>query len=159
MKCNAMFCATSTFIVCLVIAAATLAVNAEETSISEKSFGCIRDSAVKVEGTFIRHADPARLKEAVQIFESDVADKEYPVGTTIQIIPGEAMVKESKKEFPNTNGWEFFALTVSANGTKIASRRDSASNTTGPVSVVTSRQLSSTISAKETTVARVSRSR
>src|SRR5258707_15122771 len=83
-----------------------LAVNAEETSISEKSFGCIRDSAVKVEGTFIRHADPARLKEAVQIFESDVADKEYPVGTTIQIIPGEAMVKESKKEFPNTNGWE-----------------------------------------------------
>jgi len=95
-----MFCATSTFIVCLVIAAATLAVNAEETSISEKSFGCIRDSAVKVEGTFIRHADPARLKEAVQIFEGDVADKEYPVGTTIQLIPGEAMVKESKKGVP-----------------------------------------------------------
>ena len=41
------------------------------------------------------------------------------------------MVKESKKEFPHTNGWEFFALTVSANGTKIASRGDSASNTTG----------------------------
>jgi hypothetical protein len=76
MKCNAMFCATSTFIVCLVIAAATLEVNAEETSISEKSFGCIRDSAVKVEGTYIRHADPARLKEVVQIFEGDVADKE-----------------------------------------------------------------------------------
>jgi len=38
----------------------------------------------------------------VQIFEGDVADKEYPVGTTIQLIPGEAMVKESKKEFPNT---------------------------------------------------------
>lgn len=131
MKCNVMFCAASTFIVCLVVAAATLAVNAEETSISEKSFGCIRDSAVKVEGTYIRHADPAKLKEAVQIFEGDVADKEYPVGTTIQLIPGEAMVKESKKEFPNTNGWEFFALTVSANGTKIASRGDSASNTTG----------------------------
>jgi len=154
-----MFCATSTFIVCLVIAAATLAVNAEETSISEKSFGCIRDSAVKVEGTYIRHADPARLKEAVQIFEGDVADKEYPVGTTIQLIPGEAMVKESKKEFPNTNGWEFFALTVSANGTKIASRGDSASNTTGSCLGCHEPAAKFDYICKKTTVARVSRSR
>ena len=55
----------------------------------------------------------------------DIADKDYPAGTTIQLIPGEAMVKEFEKDFPNTNGWEFFALTVSANGTKIASRGDS----------------------------------
>jgi hypothetical protein len=61
----------------------------------------------------------------------DIADREYPADTTIQLIPGEAMVKESKKDFPYTNGWEFFALTVSANGTKIASRGDSASNATG----------------------------
>ena len=60
------------------------------------------------------------------------------------------MVKESKKEFPNTNGWEFFALTVSANGTKIASRGDSAA---------ISPQLSSTSYAKKTMVARVFRSR
>ena len=131
MQCDAMFSATSVFIVCLVIAAATPAVNAEETAISEKSFNCIRDGAVKVEGTYIHHADPAKLKEAVQIFEGDVAGKEYPAGTTIQLIPGEAMVKESGKDFPNTNGWEFFALTVSPNGTKIASRGDSASNSTG----------------------------
>jgi len=49
------------FIVCLVIAAATLAVNAEETSISEKSFGCIRDSAVKVEGDLY---PPRRSRQA-----------------------------------------------------------------------------------------------
>src|SRR5580693_3218218 len=61
----------------------------------------------------------------------DIADREYPADTTIQLIPGEAMVKESKKDFPYTNGWEFFALTVSANGTKIASRGDSASNAKG----------------------------
>jgi len=126
-----MYCATIASIVCLVIAAATIPINAEETAITEKSFGCIRDSAVKVGATYIRHADPAKLKEAVQIFMGDIADREYPADTTIQLIPGEAMVKESKKDFPYTNGWEFFALTVSANGTKIASRGDSASNATG----------------------------
>ena len=131
MKRNAMISVTAAFVVCLVISAVIPGVYAEETAISEKSFGCIRDSAVKVEGTYIHHADPAKLKEAVQLFEGDVAGKEYPAGTTIQLIPGEAMVKESRKDFPNTNGWEFFALTVSPNGTKIASRGDSASNAAG----------------------------
>ena len=145
-----MYCATIASIVCLVIATATIPINAEETAVTEKSFGCIRDSAVKVGGTYIRHADPAKLQEAVQIFMGDIADREYPAGTTIQLIPGEAMVKESKKDFPYTNGWEFFALTVSANGTKIASRGDSAA---------ISPQLSSTSYAKKTMVARVFRSR
>src|SRR5258707_13746691 len=99
MKYNAMFSVTTALVVCLAIAAGMPGGYAEETAISEKSFSCIRDGAVKVEGTYIRHADPAKLKEAVEIFKGDIADKEYPVGTTIQLIPGEAMVKESKKDF------------------------------------------------------------
>ncbi len=69
------------------------------------------------------------------------------------------MVKESKKEFPHTNGWEFFALTVSANGTKIASRGDSASNTTGSCLGCHEPAAKFDYICKKTTVARVSRSR
>jgi hypothetical protein len=147
------------FIACLVIAAATLADNAEETSISEKSFGCIRDSAVKVEGTFIRHADPARLKEAVQIFEGEVADKEYPVVRPSNSFRAKPWSRSPKRSSP---------IPMDGNSSPSPSQRTAPRSPVGatprripraPVSVATSRQLSSTMSAKETTVARVSRSR
>jgi hypothetical protein len=40
----------------------------------------------------------------------------YPVGTLIQLIPTEAMVKRRAGFDPTTNDWEFFALKVSADG-------------------------------------------
>jgi hypothetical protein len=46
----------------------------------------------------------------------------YPVGTIIQLIPQEAMVKRAKGYSPATNDWEFFSLDTSATGTKILSR-------------------------------------
>jgi hypothetical protein len=46
----------------------------------------------------------------------------YPVGTIIQLIPQEAMVKRAKGYSPATNDWEFFSLDTSASGTKILSR-------------------------------------
>ncbi len=46
----------------------------------------------------------------------------YPVGTIIQLIPQEAMVKRAKGFSPATKDWEFFSLDVSATGTKILSR-------------------------------------
>jgi hypothetical protein len=46
----------------------------------------------------------------------------YPVGTIIQLIPQEAMVKRAKGFSPATNDWEFFSLDVSATGTKILTR-------------------------------------
>jgi hypothetical protein len=131
MKRHALFAVITASIVSLG-AGFALSAAAADTAITEKSFACIHDGgAVKIRQTYIRNPDPAKLKEAVQIFEGNLPGKEYPLGTTIQLVPGEAMVKESKKNFPNTNGWEFFALTVSADGTKIASRGDSASNPVG----------------------------
>ncbi len=38
------------------------------------------------------------------------------------------MVKHARADFPNTNGWEFFALKVSAEGTKIEERGDKVIN-------------------------------
>ena len=55
-------------------------------------------------------------------------DVEYPVGTILQLVPFEAMVKHPREKFPQTNGWEFFALDVSAAGTKIRDRGDSVVN-------------------------------
>lgn len=48
-------------------------------------------------------------------------DRVYPVGTVIQLIPTEAMVKRHKGYSPATGDWEFFSLQVSAQGTLIAS--------------------------------------
>jgi len=103
---------------------------ADEVAITEKSFSCMH-VGTKIRKTYIRNADPAKLKEAVRIYENKVEGVEYPAGTIIQMVPNEAMVKHAKKDFPNTNGWEFFAFEVSAEGTKIASRGDTASNRLG----------------------------
>jgi hypothetical protein len=45
----------------------------------------------------------------------------YPVGTVIQLIPTEAMVKRHKGFSPTTGDWEFFSLDVSPTGTEIKS--------------------------------------
>jgi hypothetical protein len=46
----------------------------------------------------------------------------YPVGTIIQLIPQEAMVKRRAGFDPATHDWEFFSLRVSAQGTTILRR-------------------------------------
>jgi hypothetical protein len=46
----------------------------------------------------------------------------YPVGTIIQLVPQEAMVKRAPGFSPSTNDWEFFSLDVSSTGTTILTR-------------------------------------
>ena len=95
--------------------------SAQDIMVSEQTFGCILDWP-KVRNTYFKHSDPAKLKEAMRIFRDSVPDKQYPVGTILQLIPFEAMVKHPREKFPNTNGWEFFFLDVSKEGTKIKDR-------------------------------------
>jgi hypothetical protein len=104
--------------------------SAAEVVVDEKSFGCIEEMGTKVKKTYIRHSDPAKLKEAVRIFETGAAE-EYPVGTILQLVPIEAMVKHEKSKFPNSNGWEFLLFDVKAEGAKIVQRGDSAANPLG----------------------------
>jgi hypothetical protein len=47
---------------------------------------------------------------------------DYPVGTVIQLIPNEAMVKRRAGFSAVSKDWEFFFLDTSASGTKIVSR-------------------------------------
>jgi hypothetical protein len=46
----------------------------------------------------------------------------YPVGTVIQLIPQEAMVKRAPGFDPGSNDWEFLTLDVTAVGTTIVTR-------------------------------------
>ena len=102
-------------------------VYAQDVTVSETSFTCIRDGH-KIRNTYIRHSDPEKLKEAMRIFRDSIPDKEYPVGTIMQLVPFEAMVKHPREKFPKTNGWEFFALDISEAGTKIRDRGENVVN-------------------------------
>ena len=104
-----------------------LSAAAQELTVTEQTFGCILDWP-KVRNTRFKHSDPAQLKEAMRIFRDSVPDKEYPVGTILELVPFEATVTHPREKFPKTNGWEFFFLDVSKEGTKIMDRRDSVVN-------------------------------
>ena len=60
------------------------------------------------------------LEEALAVARNP-RDAVYPVGTVIQLIPTEAMVKRHKGYSPSTGDWEFFSLNVSPTGTEIQS--------------------------------------
>ena len=46
----------------------------------------------------------------------------FPVGTIIQLVPTEAMVKRAPGFFPEADDWEFFVLGASSAGTEIKQR-------------------------------------
>jgi hypothetical protein len=114
----------ASFLLCFYFAAT---LSADDLVITEKSFGCVL-LLPKVRNTRIQNPDPAKLKEAIRIFRDSVPNQDYPTGTILQLIPTEAMVKHQRSAFPNTNGWEFFALTVTAGGTTITDRGDKVIN-------------------------------
>src|SRR3954464_12719227 len=112
----------------LFVGTLTFAVHAQDTP--QPILACIANGT-KVRHTYIEHPDPAKLKEAVHLYENKVAGGEYPEGTIIRMIPGEAMIKRSPSAFPSTNGWEYFALAVTPEGTTVRARGDQASNRLG----------------------------
>jgi hypothetical protein len=95
--------------------------SAEDIAVTEENFGCILEWP-KVRNTRFKHAVPEKLKEAMRIFRDSVPDKEYPVGTILQLTPDEAMVKHPRDKSPKTNGWEFFLLDISTGETTIKDR-------------------------------------
>src|SRR3954447_1548206 len=110
------------------VLSAGYAAQAQDTP--EPLLACIANGT-KVRHTYVQHADPAKLKEAVRIFETQAQNADYPEGTVIRMIPQEAMVKRSKAAFPNSNGWEYFTLAVTPQGTSVRARGDEASNRLG----------------------------
>jgi hypothetical protein len=74
----------------------------------------------KVRGFYVDNR-LGHLDEALAVANSPDGG-EYPVGTIIQLVPQEAMVKRRDGFSPATNDWEFFFLSVSPEGTVIEVR-------------------------------------
>jgi hypothetical protein len=81
-----------------------------------------------------RIANPlGHLDEALAVARGEQPPP-YPIGTIIQLFPGEAMVKRGGGFFPEGNDWEFFALAASPGGTEITKRGRGEVQNIGPLS-------------------------
>lgn len=92
---------------------------APKFSIGEKSFRCMTTMA-RV-GHFYVDNLAGDLKGTVQVANSATGGI-YPVGSVVQLVPTEAMVKREQGFNPATRDWEFFELDVSKDGSKIRKR-------------------------------------
>jgi hypothetical protein len=86
--------------------------------VDDSTFKCITDM------TPVRHfyVDnlSGNLKGTVAVAEKGSGD--YPEGSVVQLVPTEVMIKQQKGFNPITHDWEFFAIDVSKDGSKIYQR-------------------------------------
>lgn len=91
----------------------------EDLDMTAADFGCILDWP---QVDRFRVTNQLGYEEQAEAVARSASGGTYPVGTIIQVIPNEAMVKRRKGWNPETNDWEFFILETSAEGTNIVSR-------------------------------------
>lgn len=91
----------------------------EDFVMQAEDFVALKEMA-PIRGFFIAN-HLGHLDEAIAVAESSEGGV-YPVGTVIQLVPQEAMVKRAPGFDPDSNDWEFFALEVSEEGTTIVER-------------------------------------
>ncbi len=103
---------------------------AKDYEATEADFRCLLEG-VQVRHMRVFHRRPKQLRKAVRVLESGKPGRRVPVGTIVQLVPFEAMVKRAKRWSPDTKGWEFFQLRVSPAGTQIVSRGADAVNFLG----------------------------
>ena len=88
-------------------------------SISEKSFRCMTEMTHI--GHFYVDNLLGNLEGTVRAAESTTGGV-YPVGSVLQLVPTEVMVKREKGFNAATHDWEFFELDVSPSGSTIRTR-------------------------------------
>jgi hypothetical protein len=118
----------------LVIALAPPVTAAREFRARARHFRCLLDG-VKPEGRdfFVFHRSRRSLRKALAIARGEHPGRPYPIGTIVQLVPFEAMVKRGGRFNPEGEGWEFFQLAIDAEGrTEILARgRDEVVNAAG----------------------------
>src|SRR3954454_11673291 len=92
---------------------------AEDLALQAADFTNLHDMT-KVRGFFVDNR-LGHLKQTLAVANSPKGGA-YPVGTILQLVPQEAMVKRRKGFDPATNDWEFFFLTTDGTGTEIVTR-------------------------------------
>jgi len=107
------------FLVTSGLLAAAPSRSADTVTVDSGSFRCIRQL------TPVRHFYVDNLLgqiDATVAAANAKAGAVYPVGSVVQLVPTEAMVKREKNFNPATGDWEFFDLDVSAIGTRVLTR-------------------------------------
>lgn len=112
-------CAKSTSEQQSATSATTASVSSEDFEAQAADFVNLADMTA-VRGFFIANQS-GHLDEALAVANADEGGV-YPVGTVIQLIPQEAMVKRRAGFDPGSNDWEFFELDISEDGTVIHNR-------------------------------------
>lgn len=114
--------ALASIVVCLAFAAPARA--GREFVAEAGDFRCLTDG-VRASGMsfYISHKHKAALKKAVaKTKRGKLGKKGYPVGTILQLLPFEAMVKRGGKFNPAGHGWEYFKINVVDGQTQISAR-------------------------------------
>jgi hypothetical protein len=90
----------------------------KEFKVTDNSFRCI------TEMTPVRHffVDNLAGNLPATVKVAQAGRGEYPVGSVVQLVPNEVMVKMPKGTSPATKDWEFIWLDVDKNGQKIGIR-------------------------------------
>lgn len=88
-------------------------------NITDATFGCIRDLE-PVDRFFVGNLE-GDLEATLAVARSEEGGT-FPVGSVVQLVPGEVMVKRAAGYSEATRDWEFFELDVSPEGTAIRKR-------------------------------------
>ena len=91
----------------------------KKLAISAEDFRCMLDMT-PVRGFYVDNLIEGQLESTVKVAQAESGD--YPPGSVVQLVPTEVMVKHPKGFNTATKDWEFFELTVSAEGTEIHKR-------------------------------------
>lgn len=97
---------------------ATGVAEGEPLKVDDSSFKCITD--MKPVRHFYVDNMLGNVAETVAVAEKGSGD--YPVGSVLQLVPNEVMIKHPKGSSPATRDWEFFFIDVSEQGAKIYKR-------------------------------------
>jgi hypothetical protein len=90
--------------------------SSKEIPVTENTFVCLKNMH-SVRGFFVGNLLDKLDDTVAAAMQPEGAP--YPPGSIVQLIPDEAMIKHHKGWSTKTNDWEFFALEVSEEGTKI----------------------------------------
>jgi hypothetical protein len=108
------------WMLCLLFASCANAADTPEGQIKvdDSSFKCI------TEMTPVKHFYVDNLLGNLEatVAVAKAGSGEYPVGSVLQLMPNEVMVKHGKGFSPATRDWEFFWIDVSKEGQKIFTR-------------------------------------
>lgn len=93
--------------------------NADKLVIADSDFNCMLDMQ-PVRGFYVDNLIEGKLADTLTVAKAGRG--EYPVGSVVQLVPSEVMVKHPKGFSTATNDWEFFELSVSPEGSQISKR-------------------------------------